>query len=626
MKMKKNICSLLILSVILLNSVNIFAQFTCSLRSPSEVEVGEAFRISIEMNERPSSQPQLNLQHFEVVAGPSTSMSSSTSFINGKMTSETKCTYTYTLIANKEGSFTIPAITINSKSGSAKTNPVNIKVIKGSSSPQQSQKSQSQSSAAQQTATSSTFDKKDYFVRASVSNANPYVGEQVVVHYKLYISTQSSGYQASINSMPSASSCWTYELGDKNAEPKRTVETINGKQYYVTEIRSIAAYPQKEGKVKLSALELDLLVQVLVRQQRTSTGNPFFDFDIDAFFGGGISAIPQTLELKLKSEEINLQVKALPQADRPQDFSGLVGNFSMKSELTKKDLSANDATNLKITVSGNGNLQYVNAPQLNLPADIDAHEPKITDNIHTSSTGVSGSRTFEYILIPRNAGKYTIPAVTFSYYDKAKGKYQTLQTENYTLNVSKAKNGSTVYASSNKKEDIKILGNDIRHIKSDSKLRKNTFIFMATPWFYILLLLPFVCLGIVLLLLRKKIKENQNIAAVKGKKAAKTAKKRLKKAEQLLKAGADKEFYIEISQVLWGYVSDKFHIPVGQLSLDTAEEQLLNRQMKPEAIDMFLTTLKDCEYVRFAPSADITPQKMYEKTFRFITEIEKELK
>ncbi len=187
MKMKKNICSLLILSMILLNSVNISAQFTCSLRAPSEAEVGEAFRISIEMNDKPSSQPQLNLQHFEVVAGPSTSITSSASFINGKMSTETKCTYTYTLIADKEGSFTIPAITINSKSGSAKTNPVNIKVIKGSSSPQQSQKSQSQSSAAQQTATSSTFDKKDYFVRASVSNANPYVGEQVVVHYKLYI-------------------------------------------------------------------------------------------------------------------------------------------------------------------------------------------------------------------------------------------------------------------------------------------------------------------------------------------------------------------------------------------------------------------------------------------------------
>ena len=612
-----------ILCCLCMGYVSLYAQFSCRVETRSEVSVGEYFSLKFVLNEKPSAAPRLNLQNFSVVNGPSISSSSSTSIINGKVTSEHSYTYSYTLIAQKEGTFTIPSVTFTSGNEQTKSNAVSIKVNSRSDAADNSPSSPSQSSPQRNTsAANTTFNKNDYFIKAGVSNANPYVGEQVVVHYKLYISAQSSGYQASINSMPSASGCWTYELGDKNAEPKRTIETINGKQYYVMEIRSIAAYPQKEGKTKLSALEMDLTVQVLVRQQRASTGDPFFD----AFFGGGISTIPQTMELKLKSEEINLQVKPLPQANQPQDFSGLVGNFNMKSELTKKDLSANDATNLKITVSGNGNLQYVNAPQLNLPADIDAHEPKITDNIHTSPTGVSGSRTFEYILIPRNAGKYTIPAITFSYYDRNKGKYQTLQTEPYTLNVSKAKNGNTVYSSTNKKEDIKILGTDIRHIKTDKKLRQKNFIFLATPWYYLLLLLPFAVLGIILLLLRKKIKENQNIVAVKGKKAAKTAKKRLKKAEQLLKAGADKEFYIEISQVLWGYVSDKFHIPTGQLSLDTAEEQLLNRQMKPEAVEMFLTTLKDCEYVRFAPSADITPQKMYEKTFNFITEIEKELK
>ena len=624
MKMKKNICSLLILSVILLNSVNIFAQFTCSLRSPSEVEVGEAFRISIEMNERPSSQPQFNLQNFEVVAGPSTSMSSSTSFINGKMTSETKCTYTYTLIANKEGSFTIPAITINSKNGSAKTNPVTIKVVKGaaraSSSPQQSQKSQSQSSASQQTATSSTFDKKDYFVRASVSNANPYVGEQVIIKYKLYISSQAYGYQASVTSMPSASSCWTYELGDKNAEPKPHTETYNGKQYSVVDIRTIAVYPQKNGEVTISPLDMDMVVQVVVRQQRPSSGDPFFD----AFFGG-MSQQVQNLNLKVSSNTVNLHVKSLPTAGQPADFSHLVGKFTIKSSLTRDELDANDATNLRITVSGEGNLQYVDAPQLDLPADLDVHEPKIIDNIHTPITGVSGSRTFEYVIIPRNAGKYEIPATEFTYFDKGKGQYVTIATQPYTLKVNKGKASSGAVYSSANKEDIKILGNDIRHIK-EAKLQQHYSAFFGTPLYWILLALPIVLLLVLIVLLRKKIKENQNMVLVKDKRAAKTAKKRLKKAEQLLKAGADKEFYIEISQVLWGYVSDKFHIPVGQLSLDTAEEQLLNRQMKPEAIDMFLTTLKDCEYVRFAPSADITPQKMYEKTFRFITEIEKELK
>lgn len=624
MNNKYRIAVCLLISALCVGWHTVHAQFTCKAEARSEVSVGEYFQLRFVLNDKPSSAPRLNLQNFAVVNGPSVSSSSSVSIINGKTTSEHSYTYTYTLAAQKEGTYTIPAVTFTSGNEQTRSNALTIRVSSSSSQgggggyqaqSQQPQRSQSQQSSA-------SFNKNDYFIRATASNASPYVGEQVVVHYKLYISTQSSGYQASINSMPSANGCWTYELGDKNAEPKRTVETINGKQYYATEIRSIAAYPQKEGTIKLSPLELDLMVQVIVQQQRASTGDPFFD----AFFGGGITNIPQNMELKLKSNEISLHVKPLPKANQPADFSGLVGSFAMRSELTKNSLPANDATNLKITISGSGNLQYVSAPELNMPADIDVHEPKITDNIHTTVSGVSGSRTFEYILIPRNAGKYTIAPVTFTYYDKAKGKYQTLTSSEYTLNVSKAKGGSTVYSSSANKEDIKILGTDIRYIKTDKNIKKNHFSIVSSSIYWVLILLPFIILFILVILMRKKIQENKNIAVVKGKKAAKTAKKRLKKAEKLLHAGDSKAFYEEISQVLWGYVSDKFHLPLSQLSLDTAEEKLLERHMDADMIAVFINTLKDCEYVRYAPSSDITPQKMYDQTFEFITKIENELK
>ncbi|MBO4739213.1 MAG: protein BatD [Bacteroidales bacterium] len=611
--------------VCLLVSTPAYAQFTCTLKAPSEVEVGEYFQLSFVLNDKPSSLPKMNIQNFTLINGPNVSSSSSISIVNGKMTSNSSYTYTYVFVANKEGTYTFPSVTFSSGKEQTQSNALTIRVVSGRSttnnSPQNTPSVASSTQSRQQN-TNSSFNKNDYFIRATADNANPYVGQQVIIRYKMYISEQAYRYQASLTSMPSASNCWTYELGDKNAEPKRYTETLNGKRYHVSDIRSIAVYPQKSGQIKISPLEADLVVQVLVQQQQQSTGDPFFD----AFFGGPTTHA-QNIDLKIASNAVNLNVKELPQSGKPDNFSGLVGNFSIQSALTRDKVSADDATNLKITISGNGNLQYINAPQLQFPADIDVHDPKITDNIKTSLNGVSGSRTFEYILIARTPGTYTLPAAEFVYYDKGQEKYMTLKGQEFTLNVDKSKGGGqTVYNSTSNKKDIKMLGNDIRHIKTDVSPSKQHHTFMGTGLYYLLLALPFLCLLIFYIIVRKKHKDNQNIVLVKDRKAAKTAKKRLQKAERLLKANAQQEFYEEISQVLWGYVSDKFHIPIGQLSMDTAEEKLSQHNMKPQSIEVFMTTLQMCEYVRFSPSSDMTPEKMYEQTFNFITQIERELK
>ncbi len=600
------------------------AQFTCTLKAPSEVAVGEYFQLSFILNEKPSSLPKLNFQNFSFINGPSVSSSSSMSIINGKMSSNSSYTYTYVFVANKEGTYTIPSITFSSGKDQTQSNSLTIRVVSSSVS-SNGNNSNASSIAPQQSRTqnntNASFNKNDYFIRASVDNANPYVGQQVIIRYKMYISEQAYRYQASLTSMPSAGNCWTYELGDKNAEPKRYTETIDGKRYNVSDIRTIAVYPQKSGQVKISPLEADLVVQILVQQQQPSTGDPFFD----AFFGGSTTHA-QNMDLHIASNTVNLKVRELPQSGKPDNFSGLVGNFSIASELTRDKVSADDATNLKITISGNGNLQYINAPDLHFPADIDVHEPKIIDNIKTTIGGVSGSRTFEYILIARNPGTYELPAAEFSYYDKTKEKYQTIEGKTFTLQVDKSKGGTqTIFTSANKK-DIKMLGNDIRHIRTDVIPTKKSTSFFGTWQYILLLLLPFVLLLIFYAIVRKKRADQQNIVLLKDKKAAKTAKKRLQKAAVLLKANKQQEFYEEISQVLWGYVSDKFHIPLGQLSIDTAEEKLAQHHMNAQSIQVFMDTLRTCEYVRFAPNSDMTPEKMYEQTFRFITQIEQELK
>jgi hypothetical protein len=271
-------------------------------------------------------------------------------------------------------------------------------------------------------------------------------------------------------------------------------------------------------------------------------------------------------------------------------------------------------------------LQYIEPLDFEFPTDIAVHDPEIRDNISTSPSGVSGSRTFEYVLIPRVEGNYVIPPASFSFFDKRKGSYTTLYTPEFTINVGKGQSNNAVSINANTKTDIKVLGTDIRHIKTNWKPELYKASFFLSPMYWFLLFLPIILMLLFIIVFRKRMESKKNIALLRDKKASKTAKKRLRKAEKLLQNNQNEAFYIENSKVLWGYISDKFHIPVGQLSLDTAEKKLSERTMQQDLIKEFINTLNDCEYVRFAPSPDITPDKMYERTFNFITKIERELK
>jgi hypothetical protein len=497
------------------------------------------------------------------------------------------------------------------------SNPVTIQVVAATQNTQQQQRSQSDNTAQ-------AFNKDDFFIKASVSNANPYVGEQVIVNYKLYINIQQlNDYRMSVTSIPSSQGFWTYDLTDKTATLKRAEDVINGKRYHIVDLRSIAAYPQKSGKLTITPLNTDLFLQVIVQQQRQQSNDPWGIFN-DPFFGGGNRL--QNMELKLSSNAVTVTARETPSDRKPIDYSGLVGNFSISSKLSRDTLPANDAANLSITISGSGNLQLIDKLNIEFPSDIDVQEPIIKDNIKTSLSGISGSRTFEYVLIPRSAGKFTIPAAAFSYFDKGKNSYVTLSTNKMELVVGKGKDGTSAYARTSNKKDLQVMGTDIRHIKTNVPLRLAGKPFFLSAEYWTGLSLPILLLFIVILLLRKRIENQKNWAAVRDKRASKLARKRLKKAEKLLKTKQDTDFYIEISQALWGYVSDKFRIPLGQLSLDTAFQKLKERNMEESSIDEFLETLNQCEQVRFAPSSEITPEKMYERTFNFITKIERELK
>ena len=599
------------------SAVPLYAQVTCVTKAPSQVTVGQAFNITYDLNERAEKAPYpLNFTNFKYVGGPQTGFSSSEFYANGQVQRTQSFTYTYALVAEKEGNYTIPSVVFTVKNQQVKSNPVNIAVT---GSTQQNQAANN-SGNNKQSSDIQGFNKNNYYVKASVSNANPYVGEQVIVHYKLYLIQQYECHSLQVTSRPTAQGFWTYDLTPPK-EGNQKEEVIDGKKFIVLDLYSLAVYPQKAGKQTITPLDASMYVRVAVQQQRRS--NDIFDM----FFGDPFGRTQyQDVELNLSSNTVNIQAKELPTANKPLLFSGLVGDFKLSAKLSRNKLSANDATNLTVTLSGTGNLQYIEPLEFEFPTDIAVHDPEIRDNISTSFSGVSGSRTFEYVLIPRVEGNYTIPPAAFSYFDKRKGSYTTLYTPEFTLTVEKGLSSGTATVSANTKTDVKVLGTDIRHIKTHWKPTLYETSFFLSPLYWILLILPVILLILFMIIFQKRMKSKKNVVLLRDKKASKTAKKRLRKAEKLLQTNQNDAFYIEISNLLWGYISDKFHIPLGQLSLDTAYQKLSERNMQQDSIKEFIDTLNDCEYVRFAPSPALTPDKMYERTFHFITKIERELK
>jgi hypothetical protein len=375
----------------------------------------------------------------------------------------------------------------------------------------------------------------------------------------------------------------------------------------------------------INPYELDCIAQYK-RQSRSKTGDPFFDdFFNNSFFNESYANV----EKSLKSNSVVVNVKPLPTAERPVDFSGAVGTFTFSTEVDKTHVKTNDAINLKCTVSGKGNIQLIDKLNISFPPDFETYDPKITSNVSTSGVGSSGSQTFEYLILPRKAGKFTIKPISFSYFDLVKRRYVTLNSPQYTIDVDKGSgDNSTVTYSGAGKEDIKYIGSDIRHIKNSPLiLQKTGTFFFGSVFFYLMLLLPVLLFAGFIVFWKKQEERHSDTLLMKNRKATRIAIKRLKKASIFLKDKQQEAFYIEISQALWGYLSDKFGIPLAELSVDSVHQALVKKNVNEEIIRQFIETLNNTEYARFAPGEKaMIMEKTYQEALEIITRIERELR
>ncbi|HSD63802.1 MAG TPA: BatD family protein [Ignavibacteriaceae bacterium] len=543
-----------------------------------------------------------NFDGFMVLSGPN--QSTSMQIINGAVSAS--LAYSFYLQPKNIGRFTIGSASIKYKGNTYKTSPLTIQVQKGSPVPNNSTNNSNNSGVDNDEIA------KNVFVRASVDKQKAYMGEQVTVTYKLY-TRLSIASQMSISKLPQYPGFWAEEIETPN-NISFTTETLDGKRYRVGILKKVALFPTQTGQLNVTPFELDVPVQV----QKKRSNNVFDDFFNDPFFGLG-----ETIHYTAKSNSLKINVTALPSNGAPDSFDGAVGSFSLNSQIDKNKTKTNEPVTLKLSIEGTGNISLLDMPEINLPAGFEKYEPKVNEQINRTGK-ISGKKTAEYLIVPRDAGKKEIPPVKFSYFDINKKSYVTLSTPSYPVVVEQGSNvNSSEYAG---KEDIKLLGNDIRFIKTDmeSLHRKGNFM-LNSPGFWTAIGVPLILMAGLVGWRRKEDRLAGNIQLMKYQRAQKIAKSRLKQAKILMEANEHNAFYSEISLALFGYLEDKLHIPKSELSVDKASSELKKRGLNEGLITEFERVANKCEFIRFAPkkSESAAMNEIYDELSHTITEIEK---
>lgn len=581
-------------------------KFTMS--GPNVVSVGEQFRLSFTLNERGSDLQLPEISNFDVLMGPSTSQSSSIQIINGKTTQSVSFSYIFILRAKEEGTYTIRPASIKVNGKVYESNDLEIQVVKGQK-PQNSSGNQQQQ---QSTAASGTINKEDLFVKVDLDKQNVFKGEQIIATVKIYVAPDVPITNFDDVKLPSYAGFWTQEIDIPN-QISFSREVFNKKIYQVGVLKKTILFPQQTGKITIDPFEITCLVRQRVRQQRS-----FFDDFFDNY---------RTIQAKVVSDPVNINVKDLP--SKPASFYGAVGNLNFSASLDKKQLKSNEAATLKITISGSGNLRLIDAPKIEFPADFEVYDPKTNESLNASSNGLNGSKTFEYLFIPRFAGDYSIPPIKFASFNPASKQFKYEQSQAFSLHVEKGSDDqNTTVTSAYSKEDVRFIGKDIRYIKQGQyKLRPKESSFYGSLAFYLIYLGSLLLFALIALVYRKKLKENANVQLIRNKKANKVARKRLKVAAIHLKQDKDEEFYEAVLKAFWGYLSDKLSIPAADLNRENASESLKKRQVTTETISEFIHIVDTCEYARYAPSAvEGTKEDLYQKAASLMGKLEKQIR
>lgn len=596
--------------------------FTAS--APDVVVVGDQFRLTyvVSTQQVKDFKAPGSVTGFDILMGPSRSQQSSTQIVNGKVSSSSSITYTYILMATQEGTFSIPAASIVADGEHLISNAVNIKVLpkdKGSNSSggananSSNGKSNNSSKPSASSSSGSNISNQDLFITATATKTNIYEQEAFLLTYKIYTLVELEGFDNV--KLPDFKGFLSQEIEQSN-DQRWQLEHYNGRNYHTTIYRQFVLFPQQAGELAIEPARFDASVRKVIR-----TIDPF-----DAFFNGGSNFVQ--IKKTLNTPTVKVNVNALP-SGKPSGFSGGVGNFNITSSISSQEIKTNDAITIRLVISGTGNLKLISNPKVEFPSDFEVYDPKVDNKVRLTREGNTGNKVIEYLAIARHPGTFKIPAITFSYFDIKSKSYKTLKTEEYQVTVEKGEgNADQVVANFTNKEDIKVLGEDIRFIKRhDVKLQPKGKFFYGSIFYWMFYIIPLIVFIVFFIVYRKQAIENTNVAKVRTKKANKIASKKLKLAGKLLAENRKDEFYDEVLKALWGYISDKLNIPVSRLSKDNIEEKLIKRGVSNELVKEFLNALHECEFARFAPGDENQAMdNVYSVALNVISKIENSIK
>jgi uncharacterized membrane protein len=548
---------------------------------PKVMAVGEVARLSYTINAKADDFNGPKIDGF-LFSGPMLSTSMSTQIINNQVSQSVSYTYNYTLKSTVAGDFTIPPASAVVKGKTYTSEPVTIKVVKGD---EQQQGGNQGGQAGQDQANLSN---QDLFARVEVDRRQVYKGEQIFATIKIYARVNLARFGDM--KMPSFAGFWNEEIPTPNQiSLERT--SIEGRIYNMGVIRKSILVPQKTGKITIDPFEIECFVNVQRRGQRSV---------FDDFFGSY-----ETVSRTVKSPPVEITVKPLP-PNPPSGFNGAVGKFTVTAGIDKSNVKTNDAVSLKVTVKGNGNLKLIDLPPFHFPADLEVYDPKVTDNITAGSNGLSGSKTFEYLIIPRHAGTFEIPAWNFSSFDPSTGNYKTFTSNPMKIDVSHGENDTSgeIMVTTPGKEDLRVIGNDIRFIKTGKPaFRTRGVHFFGSAGFFMIYVILLLIFTLTILFFRARFRNQADVEGSRYRRAISVSRKRLASARKALENSNQEEFLEALTRALWGYISDKFNLDASGLKRDSIRQLLLSRGVDEQIIRDFIDAIDRAEFMRFAPSA-----------------------
>lgn len=588
--------------------ISTVAQTSFKLIPPRNVIAGQNFQVIYRLTNGEGSG--LNAPTIEgcklLTPRPGVSTMQSMQIINGVQSSSTTIDYTFTYRAEKEGAYTIPAVSIVADGKTLTAAQASFKILP----PDKNAQSQNSGYGGMMSGfddydshkSGQDISKDDIFVRVILNKSTAYEGEAIECTLKLYTKFERIN-SFMVTSPPTFDGFLIDEIDTQAA--LNQVEHFNGQNYITAILKKCIIFPQKSGKLTINSGKYDLSV---VQLERVSNG----------FF---ISARPIEKQVRLQPFSQTINITPLPQP-QPAGFTGAVGNFKFESSLSSTTPRTGEAISLRYIVTGTGNIKYVTIQKPQIPAEFEQYSPKTESNARIAGSTLTGTTTTEYTLVPQNVGKFKIPSEQFVYFDVAKKEYITLSAPGYDLEVAKG-TGTTANV---EQRDIQVKNTDILHIKTGEKNQKTAHRPIVYTWTYriIFIALTIMALGI-LLASRRKMKLDADIAGRRTSRANKVAKKRLKLAETFMKKHNSEQFYQEMLKALWGYLSDKLNIPASMLTRQNIMDTLLERGVNEDLCNEIVKLLDDCEMARYTPDAslDVNVEAIYGKATQAINSLEK---